>query len=127
MNQMWKLTNGQLVQATDTARVELEARISSETLKAIEKIAKDNNSFPNYVIEDGLKNLLAAGEIYYNKKLRPKDRTRYRTTYDEQLIESLRTFAKDNHLYLGDVIETSFRYINIDEVKSKDYRHRIER
>lgn len=123
---MWKIVDGRSIQTTDESRVELEARISAEVLASFDKIAEEHNSYRNYVIENGLINLLIHNEITFNKKNRPKDRIRYRSTYDKDLVDSLREFAKEHKLYTGDVIEYSLSYVNVEELKSRGHRFRIE-
>ena len=84
---MCKLVVGQLIQTVDESRVDLEAHAKSEILEEFDQIAKKHNSYRNYVIEHGLNNLLAKGDLYFNRKQRPKDRMRYLTFYDKELVE----------------------------------------
>ena len=82
-------------------------------------MAKENDTHVNYLLEIGLQNLLAEGVIAYNKESRPKDRVQYKTTYDQELLERVKEFAKQNHLFINDVIEFSTKFINIKNIRNK--------
>ncbi|WP_062104959.1 hypothetical protein [Bacillus niameyensis] len=123
---MWKLVNGKLIQTTDISRVKFRTNVSKNILEELNSLAIDNNTHVNYLIENGLENLLSKGTIIFNKDLRPNDRIQYKTTYNKDLLEKVKEFAKANQLFINDVIETSVRYIDIINVKKSDYKHRIE-
>ena len=76
----------------------------------------------NYLLKHGLQRVLAQGIITYNKEFRPKDRVQYKTTYDKELLQEVKEFAKQHHLFINDVIEYSVSYIDIDQSKDKDYK-----
>src|SRR5690625_5000314 len=124
---MWKLENGRLIQTTDTSRVKFRTNISKKILDELETIAVENDTYINYLFENGCENLLLKGTIQFDKKNRPKDRIQYKTTYNKDLLESIKEFAKSNKLYMNDVIEYSIKYIEIDSVKRKSHRYRIEK
>jgi hydroxymethylpyrimidine pyrophosphatase-like HAD family hydrolase len=69
---------------------------------------------------------LIEGTIIFNKENRPKDRIQYKTTYDKELLEQVKQFAKDHELYINDVIEYSIKFIDLNKVKDQSYRNRIE-
>ncbi|MGP7815717.1 rRNA methyltransferase [Niallia sp. 01092] len=123
---MWKLTNGKLIQETDVARIPFRTNISKVLLKELNELAEENDTHINYLIENGLQYVLSNKSITYNKDLRPKDRIQYKTTYDKELLANLKDFAKQHNLYLNDVIEYSCQFINMDEIKNRSYKHRVE-
>ncbi len=123
---MWKLINGRLIQTTDTSRVKFRTNISQAILEELKELAIEHDTHLNYLLESGLKNVLAQGTISFNKELRPKDRVQYKTTYDKELLENVKEFTRMNHLFINDVIEYSVKFIDLETVKSNSYKHRIE-
>lgn len=123
---MWKLVNGRLVQTADTTRAYFRTNISASILGQLKELAKTHNTHINYLLESGLANLLETGTITFNKETRPKDRIKYKTTYDSELLESVKGFAKANKLFINDVIEYSVQFIDIEDIKRADHRYRIE-
>ena len=124
---MFKRVNGRLVHLTDPSRVKFRTNISKAMLEDLEDIAKKNDTHVNYLLEAGLTKVLESDVIVYNKALRPKDRIQYKTSYDKDLIAKTREFAKKNGLCANDVIEYGVAYIDLNDVKSRDYRSRIEK
>lgn len=124
---MWKLVNGRLIQTSDQTRVKFRTNISKSILEELNKMAEDNDTHVNYLLEDGLKNVLAEGIITFNKELRPKDRVQYKTTYDKEILQNVKDFARHHELFINDVIEYSVNFINLENIKDKDYRYRIEK
>ncbi|OCA90711.1 rRNA methyltransferase [Bacillus sp. FJAT-27225] len=124
---MWKKVNGRLVQVVDDSRVEFRTNISKEILDSLSQLAKEHETNVNYLLETGLESVLDQGVITFNKEARPKDRVQYKTTYDKELLERIKHFAKNHNLYINDVLEYSAGYINLDKAKKEDYRHRIEK
>jgi len=123
---MWKLINGRLVQTSDESRIKFRTNISKSILEHLQTIALEYGSHVNYLIENGLKNVLAQSVITYNKESRPKDRVQYKTSYDKELLENVKKFAKDHQLYINDVIEYSVQFIDLQNIKNSGYRYRIE-
>lgn len=123
---MWKKTKDGLIEVTDVTRIPFRTNISRLLVEKLQLMAKDNNTHVNYLIENGLENLLTEGVISFNKDLRPKDRIQFKTTYDETLLNQLKEFAKQHKLYINDVIEYSIDFIDINNIKTQEYRHRIE-
>ncbi|MBD7985906.1 rRNA methyltransferase [Sporosarcina sp. Sa2YVA2] len=124
---MWKLENGRLHQTVDESRIEFRTTISKTLIDELAVLAKNNNTHINYLLESGFINLLDCDtEISFDKKLRPKDRKHYKTTYDKELFEEIKTIAADNNLFINDVIEYSMQFIDVEDCKNKDYRYRIE-
>ncbi|MGM0901023.1 MAG: rRNA methyltransferase [Bacillota bacterium] len=123
---MWKKVDGRLVPTTDQSRVKFRTNVSKAILEKLETLANENNTHVNYLIESGLKEVLTQNTISFNKDLRPKDRIQYKTTYDKELLESLKQFAKKHELFSNDVIEYSVNYINLENIKNSDFRNRVE-
>lgn len=123
---MWKLENGKLVQVTDSTRFKFRTNISKTILDQLNSIAVEYDTYPNYLIESGLKKVLSQDFINYNKESRPKDRIQYKTTYDKELLDKVKEFAKRNDLFINDVIEYSVNFIDIENIKDRSYKNRIE-
>ncbi|PIC99504.1 MULTISPECIES: rRNA methyltransferase [unclassified Sporosarcina] len=123
---MWKLVNGKMIQTTDETRIKFRTNISQEILEQLEEISEEHDTYSNYLLENGLWNVLAAGVIEYDKNLRPTDRIQYKTTYDKELLESVKQLAKDHKLFINDVIEYSVGHIDMKHIKTKDHKNRLE-
>lgn len=123
---MWKLTNGKLVQTTDASRVRYKTRISAAMVEDLKQLAQQHDTHIGYLLENGYSNCLKQGSLTYSKKNRPKDRIEFRTTCDQELLESMKQFAKQLQLNLNDVIEASMAFINTEEVKKVNWRYRVE-
>lgn len=123
---MWKLVNGKMIQTTDETRIKFRTNISQEILEQLEELSEEHNTYSNYLLENGLWNVLAAGVIEYDKNLRPTDRIQYKTTYDKELLESVKQLAKDHKLFINDVIEYSVGHIDMKHIKTKDHKNRLE-
>ncbi|WP_203362643.1 rRNA methyltransferase [Bacillus sp. REN10] len=123
---MWKLYNDRSVHTTDPSRIKFRTNISQSLLERLSELADEHDTYVNYLLESGLENVLAEGVITFDKKTRPKDRVQYKTTYDEQLLDDVKEFAKTHGLFINDVIEYSVQFIDLQSVKNKSYRHRIE-
>lgn len=124
---MWKNINGKLIQTTDQSRVKFRTNISQSILKSLDDMAKKNNTFINYLLENGLINLIQYGAIQFNKANRPEDRIQYKTSYDKELLEEVKSFAKHHKLNVNDVIEYSIGFIDLNHVKHANHRYRIEK
>lgn len=124
---MWKLINGKLYQTVDTTRVKFRTNISQELLNHLDQMASENKTHINYLIENGLLNVIQEGTITFNKASRPKDRVQFKTTYDAELLEELKVFAKRHQLFMNDVIEYSVGLIDVTDLKQANYRYRIEK
>lgn len=123
---MWVNENGMLRQTSDETRVKFRTSISQEILEQLKQLADQHGTFVNYLLEDGLKVILQQDAITFNKETRPKDRIQYKTTYDKQLLESVRALAKDHQLYINDVIEYGVQFIDVERAKAGQHRYRIE-
>lgn len=123
---MWKKVNGKLIEITDESRVKFRTNISKSILDHLQLLANEHDTYVNYLLESGLQNVLSQGVITFNKDSRPKDRVQYKTTYDKALLEDVKTFAKKHKLFINDVIEYSVSYIDFNNIKNSNYKHRIE-
>lgn len=123
---MWKLVDGNLIHTTDVSRIKFRTNISESILESLKLMAVANNTHLNYLIESGLQKVLVQDVISFNKESRPKDRVQYKTTYDKELLESTKVFAKKHNLFINDVIEYSVGFIDIENVKKNSYRFRVE-
>lgn len=123
---MWKLVNGALIQTVDNTRVDFRTNISKSLLDNLNNIAEEHNTHVNYLLENGLLNVLAQGVITFDKNTRPKDRIQYKTTYDKELLEEVKEFAKNHKLFINDVIEYSVNFIDYKNIKNKNFRYRVE-
>lgn len=123
---MWKLVNGRLIHTTDESRVKFRTNISEAILESLKGMAEKNNTHVNYLLENGLKEVLMEGVISFNKETRPKDRIQYKTTYDSELLTSVKEFAKQHNLFINDVIEYSVQFIDSETIKKNSYRYRVE-
>jgi hypothetical protein len=123
---MWKKMNGRLVSVTDGSRVKFRTNISKALLNELQNVAEDHDTRVNYLLETGMQNILAQGVITFNKDSRPKDRVQYKTTYDKELLEAVKHFAKNHQLFINDVIECSANFIDIEKAKKEGYKHRVE-
>lgn len=123
---MWKKVNGRLIQTTDELRIKFRTNVSKSILSNLEALAIQYNTHINYLIENGLQNVLSQGVITYNKEARPKDRVQYKTTYDQHLLDQVKEFARQHKLFINDVIEYSVNFIDLEHIKNSSYKHRVE-
>lgn len=124
---MWKMSNRGLVHMTDESRKIFRTSISKQLLDEMQKVAEEKDTFVNYMFEEGLQKLIQKNDLDYDKSKRPKDRIQYNTTYNAELLEKVRTFAKERGLNINDVIEASIHYMEFTDIKNSQFRYRIER
>jgi hypothetical protein len=123
---LWKSVNGKLIQTTDASRVKFRTNVSKSLIERLNVLAIQYNTHPNYLIESGLQNVLSLGVITFNKESRSKDRIQYKTTYDKELLDNVKEFAKKHNLFINDVIEYSVKFIDLEKTKNSSYKHRVE-
>lgn len=123
---MWKVVNGRLVHTTDNSRVRFKTYINRELLKELTEISEKENTHISYLLENGLNNILKDNSFYFNKKNRLKDKIEFRTTCDKEILEKAKELAKIHKLNFTDIIQASVKYIKIEEIKKKSWKHRIE-
>ena|SRR5699024_6669358 len=124
---MWTLVNGKLIQTTDESRVKFRTNVSKSIIDQLNTMAIQYDTYPNYLLESGLQNVLKRGVIQFDKKSRPKDRIQYKTTYDKDLLHEVKIFAKENKLNVNDVLEYSVHFIDFNSLKKKSNKYRIEK
>jgi hypothetical protein len=124
---MWKKSsNGNLIHTTDDSRVQFRTNISKSIIEQLNDLALRHNTHTNYLIEAGLQRVLTEGVASFDKSARPKDRVQYKTTYNKELLENVKEFAKNHNLYINDIIEYSIKFIDLTNIKNSSYRYRIE-
>lgn len=123
---MWKNINGRLIHTTDQSITRFKTYISQEQLFNLTNLATDYHTHISYLLENGLKNIVSDTEFTFNKKLRLRDKVEFRTTCNKEILFNAKEFAKTHNLNFTDVIQASISYIKLSEVKSKEWRYRIE-
>ncbi|WP_156450405.1 LAGLIDADG family homing endonuclease [Sporosarcina sp. HYO08] len=110
----WTLDNdGKLVHTQISSRISFRTNMSKSILERLKTIADDQNTHTNYLIEIGLGKVLKQqpDPKMIKTSARPGDRVQYKTTYDVELLEEVRDFAKRNKVFVNDVIEYSANMI----------------
>ncbi|WNS77446.1 hypothetical protein RRV45_10815 [Bacillus sp. DTU_2020_1000418_1_SI_GHA_SEK_038] len=108
----WNLSNGKLVHSSKNTRISFRTNISKLILNSLKVKAGEHRTSVNYLLENGLKNLLDQESISINVQSRPKDRVQFKTTYDQMLIMEIKQIAKINKLYVNEIIENSVQFID---------------
>lgn len=124
---MWKVVKGRLVHMTDVSRTPFRTSFSKAILDELKSMAKEHNTYVNYLLESGVQQMLDEENLVLPKYQKPSDRIQYNTTYDTELLKELRDFAKEKKLHLNDVLEMSVAYIDYKIEKSVHHRYRTER
>ncbi len=91
---MWKNINGKLIHTTDSFRINFRTNISMKILDRLEQLAAENDTYVNYLLEQGLQTVINNDFIDYNKIFRPKDRVQFQSTFDKEVLKQLRLFAE---------------------------------
>ena len=68
---------------TDETRVRFKTYIAKELLDALDSLAHQAETHVGYLIENGLKNLIADPDFVFDKSKRIRGKTEFRTTCDE--------------------------------------------
>ncbi len=123
---MWENINGRLVPVTDKTRIRFKTYIAIEMLETLDDIAQKEETHVGYLIENGLKNLVADQNFVFDKTKRLRGKVEFRTTCDKEILDQAKEVAKQQKLNFTDVIQASIQYIKINEVKNQNWRHRIE-
>lgn len=124
---MFKKVGDYIVPQTDPSRIKFRTNISKAILDQLYQLALEHYTHVNYLLENGLTNVLKSGIITFDKKARPKDRVQFKTSYDKDLLDAVKKVAKDHQLNINDVIEYSVHFIDLQNIKEKNYRYRIEK
>lgn len=76
----------------------------------------DNPYVPKWMQKDGkLKHINSGSRIAFRTNISSRtldDRIQYKTTYDKELLIRIKGFAKENNLFINDVIEYSIHFID---------------
>ena len=124
---MWKNINGKLIHTTDSSRINFRTTISMKILDRLEQLSAENDTYVNYLLEQGLQTVINNDYIDYNKIFRPKDRVQYQSTFDKELLKQLRQFAEKKNYYLNDVLEYAVDFIDPQKAYKRQHRNRIKR
>ncbi|WP_246943190.1 rRNA methyltransferase [Bacillus pinisoli] len=108
---MWELINGKLVQKKVSSRVKFRTNISELVLLEVDRLSLKYEIPKNHIIEMALKTLILNDVIITNTMVKPKDRIQYKTTYDKELLEQVRDYAKKNKIHVNQLIEYSMGLI----------------
>ncbi|MGB3259495.1 LAGLIDADG family homing endonuclease, partial [Paenisporosarcina sp.] len=111
---MWKIIEGKIIHMKNTNRISFRTNISESMLETLKQLAARHNTHVNHLIENGLKNVLIQDQINLDKTNKPVDRVQYKTTYDQHLLNDVKEFAKNQNVFINDVIEYSVQFIDID-------------
>lgn len=112
---MQKREDGRLIHRPTSTRTLFRTNISKLLLDSLRVTVNKKNTHINYLLESGLEKLLKQNNILYNKSSRPKDRIQYKTTYDNNLLLEVKMFAKDNEVFINDVIEYSMQFSEMSD------------
>ncbi|OCA90710.1 hypothetical protein A8F94_02200 [Bacillus sp. FJAT-27225] len=107
----------------ETKRVKFRTTISSTVLERLNIIAMENKTFTNYLLETGIKHILANPGISFGKK-KQSDRILYKTSYNRDLLEKAKIFAKLNSIHLSDLLEYAADFIDINKAIIEGDRQR---
>ncbi|MGE8205863.1 LAGLIDADG family homing endonuclease [Heyndrickxia sp. NPDC080065] len=108
----WKLENGKIVHKTISLRTPFRTNISQAILQSLSVIAQEYDTNINHLLENGLENLLLQNVNTNFTITRPADRIQYKTTYDKELLDNVKLFAKKHKLFMNEVIEYSVNFID---------------
>lgn len=111
----WVIENGKTVPLPTNQRVVFRTNISKETLDLIEMTAATHGVHRNILFENGIKNLLEQKRIFITKELK-KDRIQFKTTFDPELMEKVKELAKEQHVFINDVLEHCVKFIKVSEL-----------
>ena len=110
---MWNIVEGKIIHSKHTNRISFRTNISESMLETLKQLAFKHNTHVNHLIECGLKNVLIQDQITLDKTNKPVDRVQYKTTYDQQLLNEVKEFAKNQNVFINDVIEYSVQFIDM--------------
>lgn len=114
-DQRWVIENGRTVPLLTNKRVVFRTNISKEFLDLIEMTATTHGVHRNILFENGIKNLLEQERIFISKELK-KDRVQFKTTFNPELMVMMKELAKEQHVYINDVLEHCVKFIKVSEL-----------
>ncbi|WP_053366728.1 LAGLIDADG family homing endonuclease [Bacillus sp. FJAT-27245] len=87
-----------------TKRVKFRTTVSSGILAKLGELAKQNNTYTNYLLESGMNILMNEKDLNLIKNKR-SDRVHYKSSFDRELLDKARVFAKTYGIHMSDLIE----------------------
>ncbi|AYC29480.1 rRNA methyltransferase [Paenisporosarcina cavernae] len=123
---MWIKIGDRLYQANDSSRVKFRTTFSKRLLEELRALAEKNHTYANYLLETGLEKTLRQNEFVKDQFKRPTDRIQYKTTFDKDLLNIVRKYAKDKNVSINDIMEYSVKNIDLQNAKSSSHRFRVE-
>ncbi|WP_394188029.1 LAGLIDADG family homing endonuclease [Paenisporosarcina quisquiliarum] len=112
-NSKWRIIGNKIVHVSNSNRISFRTNVSRSILEEIKNLALKQNTKVNHLIENGLTNMLLQDELPLNQITKSMDRIQYKTTYDKELLLTLKAFAKERDLYINELIELSIHFIDI--------------
>ncbi|WP_409270239.1 hypothetical protein V1499_12445 [Neobacillus sp. SCS-31] len=106
-------------------RVKFRTTVSSGILAKLGEIAKQNNTYTNYLIESGMNILIDAKDLNLIKNKR-SDRVHYKSTFDRELLGRARVFAQTNGIHMSDLIEYAAEFIDVNVAVKEGRSHRVQ-
>ncbi|WP_316570028.1 LAGLIDADG family homing endonuclease [Neobacillus sp. YIM B06451] len=106
-------------------RVKFRTTVSSGILAKLSEIAKQNNTYTNYLLESGMNILMDAKELNLKKNKR-SDRVHYKSTFDGELLGRARVFAQTYGIHISDLIEYAAEFIDVTVAVREGRSHRIQ-
>ncbi|WP_172797495.1 LAGLIDADG family homing endonuclease [Bacillus sp. FJAT-27445] len=105
-------------------RVKFRTTVSSGILAKLEEIAKQNNTYTNYLLESGMNNLMNGKDLNLIKN-KCSDRVHYKSTFDRELLDQARAFAQTYGIHMSDIIEYAAEFIDVTVAVREGRSHRI--
>ena len=112
-NSKWRIIGNKIVHVSNSNRISFRTNVSKRILEELKKLALKHNTKINHLIENGLTNMLLQDELPLNQITKSMDRIQYKTTYDKELLLTLKAFAKERDIYINELIELCVQYIDI--------------
>lgn len=101
--------NVKLIANFETAqgRINFRTTISDVLMDELRTTAKEKGMYANHLLERYIEKMLYDDKAIIKKTKRPKNRVHFKTTYKEELLNDLRSYAKEHGLFINEVIEYS--------------------
>lgn len=123
---MWIEHKGRLIQAKDTSRHRYKTYLKEDVLAELKTLAATHNTEIGYLLENGVYHLLQHDTLALQKHPRCAKKE-FRTTMDAELFAALSERAASLRVPKNRLIEEAVQYIDVNTLKHKDYRYRIEK
>ncbi|WOV89019.1 LAGLIDADG family homing endonuclease [Sporosarcina oncorhynchi] len=101
--------NSKLIAKFETAegRVNFRTTINAHLLNQLKQNARYKDMHVNHLLESYIESFLNENTTTVIKTTLRKDRIHFKTTYKKELLNNVRSFAKENGLFINEVIEYS--------------------